>query len=150
MKTRFLVLAAMAALAGCAAPTGDPIRETTFVTEPYPTSVLPAPPPVSTPTPIVGPDGTVIDPALAMVEEDPYGETVEGGADGLTERLPDTCKLAQFQQFQGASEAEVNGAGIAAPFRVIGPTDIVTQEYNPMRVNFYTDESGRVSRIACG
>ncbi|RYH11019.1 hypothetical protein EU800_06780 [Tropicimonas sp. IMCC6043] len=91
-----------------------------------------------------------VDPALALVEEDPYDQTIEGGPSGLTERLPDTCKLENFQQYKGLTKPEIDAAGLAVPYRVVGQTDIVTQEYNPMRVNFYTDDAGRVVQVSCG
>ena len=46
--------------------------------------------------------------------------------------------------------AEIDAAGVSVSYRIVGPTDIVTQEYNPMRVNFYPGRDGRISQIACG
>ena len=141
MKTRILVMGtALAALAGCESPTYDPISEDMFVSNPVTTAPLnnTAPP---SPTYSAG---------VEAVEEDPYVQTVEGGADGLTERLPDTCRLENYQQYRGRSGADVAAAGLSAPYRVVALTDIVTQEYNPMRVNFYTDGSGQITQISCG
>ncbi len=150
MRTRILVMTvALAALAGCEPSGTDPISEDMFTTgpgTPYETTSPTAPNPVTE----VGPDGRPLDPALAMVEEDPYNRVVESPTSGLTERLPDTCKLEEYQQYRGLTQAEIDAAGLAVTYRIVGPTDIVTQEYNPMRVNFYTDRDGRVGRISCG
>lgn len=128
--------------------------------EPYETDTI-AEPAYTPPPPVVDPIQPVdpvavaplsegeFDPALEMVEVDPYGE-VQQNAGGLTERLPDTCKLEQVQQYRGQSAAAVEGAGLSVPYRVIGPSDIVSQEYNPMRVNFFLDNAGTVDHISCG
>lgn len=138
------------ALAACQ-PAGQPITEEIFVSTPG-VDTAPLSSTTVTEQPIDGggntPDG--IDPALALVEEDPYGQVIEGGADGLTERLPDTCKLESFAYLKGLTAGAVQAAGFTEPYRVIAPTDIVTQEYNPMRVNFYTNSAGKIERIACG
>lgn len=155
MRTKILSLSvALIVLAGCE-PTSEPISEEMFVSGPAAETTTSAPLPAttlpeSTTVTELGPDGQPIDPALALVEEDPYGVVEEGGADGLTERLPDTCKLENFQQYVGLTKAEVDAAGLSVPYRVVGPTDIVTQEYNPMRVNFSTDRNGRIGRVSCG
>ena len=139
------------ALAACE-PAGPPITEEIFVNTPPGVDTAPLSSTTVTETPIDGGGNTPqgIDPALAMVEEDPYGQVVEGGADGLTERLPDTCKLETYTYLKGLTAGAVQAAGFPEPFRIIGPSDIVTQEYNPMRVNFYTNKSGKIERIACG
>lgn len=144
MKTRILVMGlALAALAGCETQTTYPISEEMFISEPAPISTAPLGGPAAQ-------DPGGIDPALALVEEDPYDQTIESGASGLTERLPDTCKLENFQQYRGLTKPQIDASGLSVPYRVVGQTDIVTQEYNPMRVNFYTDASGVVVQISCG
>jgi hypothetical protein len=139
------------ALAACE-PAGPPITEEIFVTNPAGVNTAPLSSAIVTETPIDGGGNTPggIDPALAMVEEDPYGQVIESSASGLTERLPDTCKLETYSYLKGLTAGAVQAAGFTEPYRVIGPSDIVTQEYNPGRVNFYTDNSGKIERIACG
>lgn len=70
---------------------------------------------------------------------------------GLNDREPDTCKLPEVQHLMGMTALEVNGAGIVRPHRMVPLGGIVSQEdYNPARVNFYTDALGRIVRISCG
>ncbi|MFV0335526.1 MAG: I78 family peptidase inhibitor [Tropicimonas sp.] len=153
MITRILgSMAVLAVLAGCQSPTGDPVSEEMFTyTPPAPApGGLGAPAPITSAPIDAGPPVQGYDPALEMVEAGPSEQVIGGGAGGLMERLPDTCKLELYQQYRGLSAAEVNAAGLTVPYRLVGPTDIVTQEYNPMRVNFHTDPEGRIARIACG
>ncbi|WP_068119318.1 I78 family peptidase inhibitor [Tropicimonas marinistellae] len=148
MDLKFAGLAAaLLVLAGCEDYTGDTITEGSFTSPPPPTVVDPIQPAGAVDVAPIEEGG--VDPALAMVEEDPYGE-VQAGAGGLTERLPDTCKLEEVQQYRGQSAAAVEGAGLTMPYRVIGPSDIVTQEYNPTRVNFFVNTGGTVDRVSCG
>ncbi|SFD01715.1 I78 family peptidase inhibitor [Tropicimonas isoalkanivorans] len=134
-------------LAGCAAEMSDPIVDPGYAPPPPAPTVEPIQP--SAPVAVTPLTEGGVDPALEMVEVDPYNEVREG-AGGLTERLPDTCRLDQVQQYQGQSAAAVEGAGLGMPYRVIGPSDIVTQEYNPTRVNFFLNTGGTVDRISCG
>ena len=151
MITRILVAtAALAALAGCAGPATDPFSEQTFGYDQGQGGGFSAPAAIST-TPISAATGAQgYDPAREMVEVDPYNRTIDNSASGLTERLPDTCHLERYQQYQGRTAVDVNAAGLSVPFRVVGPRDIVTQEYNPMRVNFYTGPDGLIAQISCG
>lgn len=86
----------------------------------------------------------VIEPGTEPTVEDP----TENG--GLIERLPDTCKLPQVMENVGQPASVVPALGLTRPYRIVGPNDIVTQEYNPARVNFYTNSEGIIVRIACG
>ncbi|MDV7144729.1 I78 family peptidase inhibitor [Tropicimonas sp. TH_r6] len=150
MKARILLISALAlALAGCTDTTSNPVSEEMFISEPTPTVASTLPPAATTET-VIGPDGQAIDPALALVEEDPFSQTIEGGADGLTERLPDTCKLELYQGYTGQTQAEIDAAGLGVSYRIVPKGSIVTQEYQPLRVNFYLDGSGKVYQIACG
>ncbi len=151
MTSRFLTTAAalLVMLAACDDINDPPITEEIFVNDPA--QATPTAPTVVVPTePTYGPDGQIVDPALALVEEDPYTTIEEGGADGLTERLPDTCKLENYQMYRGQTVAAIEAAGLTVPYRIVGIRDIVTQEYNPMRVNFYVGNKGTIEQVACG
>jgi hypothetical protein len=78
------------------------------------------------------------------------GTVTQVNPGGLVERLPNTCQLENYQQFQGQDGASAAAAVADRPVRVIAPDDIVSQVYDPRRVNFYTDAAGRVMRISCG
>jgi hypothetical protein len=69
---------------------------------------------------------------------------------GLVERLPNTCQLENYQQFVGQDGASAAMQVVERPARVIAPDAIVSQVYDPRRVNLYVDGSGRVTRITCG
>jgi len=61
----------------------------------------------------------------------------------------EACKSGDYNATLGS-----NIAAITLPadlnHRIIGPNDIVTQDYVPERINFYTDEEGTITRISCG
>ncbi len=96
------------------------------------------------------------EPAQAVMPQMPPGiDPVTGMpvdlTPGLNEREPDTCHAADHQFLMGQTEAEVRAAGITRPTRMVIPGGIVSQEeYNSFRINFYTDATGRIVRIACG
>lgn len=69
---------------------------------------------------------------------------------GLVERLPNTCQLQNYQQFQGQSQSVLATAAIDRAWRVVQPEAIISQEYNPGRLNFYTNGAGQIQRITCG
>lgn len=149
----------LAALAACAPQ--PPFEE---VTDPFANPLPPAPavetgPITSNAAP--GPSAPVAPGPIAPAPvrtEGPIGDPTEGASDtvtilndgGLVERLPNTCRLEDYQQFQGQPGSAALSGVIDRPVRVIAPADIVTQEYNPQRVNFYTNGSGVVQRIICG
>lgn len=68
---------------------------------------------------------------------------------GLEERLPDTCKLTNYQSFVGQRLAAVTlPTGINQ--RVVKPGTILTQEYVSSRVNFHVNEDGVIAKVICG
>jgi hypothetical protein len=83
-------------------------------------------------------------------EGDGSDTVTQPGPGGLTERLPDTCQLDDYRQYVGREGVTAAPRVIDRPVRVIAPDAIVSQVYNPQRVNFYTDAEGRVTRISCG
>ncbi len=83
-------------------------------------------------------------------EDGSIGTVTEVNDGGLVERLPNTCKLEDYQQYQGSDGLIAVGLVTDRPSRLVAPGDIVSQLYDPQRVNFYTDGNGRVVRISCG
>lgn len=70
-------------------------------------------------------------------------------ASGLEERLPDTCKLANYQSLVGQRlSALVLPVGVDT--RIVRPDAILTQEYVSSRVNFHVNEAGFVTKVICG
>ena len=79
------------------------------------------------------------------------GDVIAGTeGSGPEEREPDLCGLSGYLQFQGQPGTAVDGRSFARPFRVVEFGGIVTQEYDPARVNFFLDPAGTIVRIACG
>jgi hypothetical protein len=131
-----MIVATGVLTAACGGPASyeEPIR-------PGPGATLPAAEPV-TAAPLDGAgdgDGAAAD-----------GTVIADGPGGLVERLPDTCQLDNYRQFVGQDALISASQVIDRPVRVIAPDAIVSQVYNPQRVNFYTDGAGRVVRISCG
>ncbi|MEM6740678.1 MAG: I78 family peptidase inhibitor [Pseudomonadota bacterium] len=112
--------------------------------------------PAETPTAEIGAGtGTGIGTGIGIGAEtdDPStpGDTVlADGPGGLLERLPNTCQLENYQQYQDTDGLVAVGLVTDRPARLVAPGDIVSQVYDPQRVNFYTNTEGRVVRISCG
>lgn len=68
---------------------------------------------------------------------------------GLEERLPDTCKLTNYDGFVGQPLAAVT-LPTGAETRIVRPGTILTQEYVASRVNFHVDQAGIITKVICG
>lgn len=95
-----------------------------------------------------GPIGS--DTSDASGSSEPGDTVTQVNPGGLVERLPNTCQLENYRQFVGQDGASAAVQVVDRPARVIAPDDIVSQVYDPRRVNLYVDGSGRVTRISCG
>ncbi|WP_199533314.1 I78 family peptidase inhibitor [Rhodovulum sp. 12E13] len=135
MAVRGSVVAGCLWLAACG-PQQPPFEE---VMTPDASASLPAAEPV-TAAPLEG-DGDT---------EGGSGVVTAQGPGGLVERLPDTCQLDNYRQYAGQDAVTASFAVTDRPVRIIAPDSIVSQVYDPQRVNFYTDSAGRVARISCG
>lgn len=79
------------------------------------------------------------------------GDVVGGDlGQGLVQQEPDLCGLSSYQQYAGQPGTTVQALTFSRPFRVVEFGGIVTQEYDPSRVNFFLDPAGTIVRIACG
>lgn len=89
--------------------------------------------------------------ACAPVPEettDGFGQEV-ANTSGLEEKLPDTCKLDNYQSFVGQPLAAVTIPS-SVKSRIVKPSTILTQEYVSDRVNFHVDEAGTIFKVICG
>ncbi|MBJ2153695.1 I78 family peptidase inhibitor [Paracoccus sp. IB05] len=69
----------------------------------------------------------------------------------LTEREPDTCRLASLSALPGQPSGNLRTVRLAGPSRIIPPGGIVDQgDYNPQRINAYIDNQGIITRLECG
>ena len=76
-----------------------------------------------------------------------------GAATGPAERgastnSPDTCNAAAHQGLIGLDAA--SSLALPEPKRVYGPTDAVTTDYNPARLNVQLDAVDNIVAITCG
>jgi hypothetical protein len=79
------------------------------------------------------------------------GDLIAGSSgDALVEREPDLCHAADYQQYVGQPGTIVTSLGITRTYRVVEFGGIVTQEYNPGRLNFHLSPSGQITVIDCG
>jgi hypothetical protein len=94
--------------------------------------------------------------APAVPEAPPPGAPQPGdliadtGGDSLLEREPDLCRAADYQAYVGQPGTVVQTLVIIRSYRVIEFGGIVTQEYNPGRLNFRLSPEGTIARVDCG
>ena len=91
-----------------------------------------------------------LSPANVVETVDENGVTTMVTKSGLLNREPDTCGALTLQTAVGQSEFSIPTLGITSPVRIVRPDDIVTQEYNPQRINFAVDPSGTIQSVRCG
>ena len=65
-----------------------------------------------------------------------------------TKAGPDTCNAAAHQGLIGLDAA--SSLALPEPKRLIGPTDAVTADFNPARLNVQLDEIDNIVAISCG
>ncbi|WP_158965426.1 I78 family peptidase inhibitor [Chachezhania sediminis] len=76
------------------------------------------------------------------------GETGDAAA-GETVKVPDMCG-ADTRQGQIGSSLSDHQAGLPEGTRIIDPSTIVAQDYNPQRLNVNVTYSGLIMRVWCG
>ena len=64
--------------------------------------------------------------------------------------MPDSCGAAAMQDFVGQPESVLMATTFAVPVRFIHPTDAVTMDFSPDRLNFDIDSNGIITRVRCG
>ncbi len=80
------------------------------------------------------------------------GAPIQDNVDsGLVEREPDICGASAYRERAiGQPSSVIPTLGVTRQIRVVPFGGIVTQEYNPYRMNFYLDSAGLVARVSCG
>lgn len=84
--------------------------------------------------------------ALAVAACVPVTEPDPGVAPGPVNQ----CGALDLQYLVGAPAAQLDTIAFDKPVRIIYPDTAVTMDYNPDRLNFQIDRTGRVSRVSCG
>jgi hypothetical protein len=94
---------------------------------------------------------TPVEPEAPVTGGPQPGDLIAGQSDGgLVEREPDLCQAAMFRQYLGQPGSIVSSLALRRPFRVVPFGGIVTQEYDPNRINFWLSQTGEIQRIGCG
>ncbi len=61
----------------------------------------------------------------------------------------DTCGAGAFQGLVGTPAAGIDQATLPAGTRIVTPSTMVTQDFNPTRLNIVTDTNGNVASLSC-
>ncbi|MEP1767076.1 MAG: I78 family peptidase inhibitor [Sulfitobacter sp.] len=67
---------------------------------------------------------------------------------GVPTNAPDTCNAAAHQGLIGLDAA--SSLALPEPKRLVGPTDAVTTDFNPARLNVQLDDIDNIIAITCG
>lgn len=71
-----------------------------------------------------------------------------GGGAAAPANGPDTCNAAAHQGLIGNDAA--SALALPEPKRLAGPTDAVTTDFNPARLNVGLDDTDTIIAITCG
>ncbi len=81
---------------------------------------------------------------------DPVTPPINVVTPGLVEKEPDTCGAADLQGLVGQPSGMIRTVRVKGQVRMIGPGELVSQEYNAHRVDVHTDANGLIRQISCG
>lgn len=91
------------------------------------------------------------DPAPAQPAAPAPYMTPKLSQDGIFEnREPDTCHAANFKSALGQPSSIISTLGLKQPISVVEWRGIEPPEYNPERIVFRLDQSGKIFNIDCG
>lgn len=62
----------------------------------------------------------------------------------------DKCGASHYQQWLGQPLSGLEFEHFTVPVRAITPTSMATLDFNLRRLNFFTDRTGKISRVYCG
>jgi hypothetical protein len=79
----------------------------------------------------------------------PVTEPYPGGGDPVGGGV-NQCGALDLQYLVGAPARDLDRMRFNKPVRVIYPDTAVTMDFNPERLNFNIDPSGRIMRVTCG
>lgn len=84
--------------------------------------------------------------------ETPVAETpapVAAPTNAAEATAQDACGAAAFQALVGTPASGINQASLPPGARVIMPNTMVTQDFNPARLNITVDANGNVASVSC-
>lgn len=90
--------------------------------------------------------------AEIIVEDalDENGLPLVSEGESLEFREPDTCKSEKLPDVIGQGVDIIPTLGLTEAVRIVQPGDIVSQEYDAYRTNFYLDANGLIVEVKCG
>ena len=68
----------------------------------------------------------------------------------LTPASSEGCGAERLQEWVGQPEAALDMPNLPENTRLIRPGDLVTQDFQPGRLNVLVDADGNVQRVYCG
>ena len=63
---------------------------------------------------------------------------------------PDTCGALEARRHLGQPASKLDAFPLGVSVRIIPFDGAVTMDFSAERLNFYVDQSGRITRVACG
>lgn len=91
--------------------------------------------------------GTVYSSEMAAAD----GDGAEAGVTAAVEfGTVDEAACGDFNSWVGQPINEENVKGLGRPYRIVGPQDPVTMDFNPERVNIVIDDNRLVLAVRCG
>ena len=66
------------------------------------------------------------------------------------DRTGDTCGMAAFREYVGGPASEIPRDELPDTVRIVSPSNRVTMDYSPRRLNILTNEAGTIIALKCG
>jgi len=66
------------------------------------------------------------------------------------DRTGDTCGMTPFRRYIGEPADDIPREDLPENARIVSPSDRVTMDYSPRRLNILTDDAGTVIALKCG
>lgn len=64
--------------------------------------------------------------------------------------IEDACGATGFERLLGQSKSVLEKMSFERPIRILAPSQPMTMDFNPARLNFDTDDEGLISKVWCG
>lgn len=87
--------------------------------------------------------------ALGVLAGAAVADTAQTTAPAAPETA-DTCGMQAAQKLIGQPFSGIDPMTVPGPIRIIHPGDMVTQDYNPARLDVEVNGSGVIIRLHCG
>ncbi|MFT3689934.1 hypothetical protein [Paenirhodobacter sp.] len=99
---------------------------------------------------LAGCQSTTEDPAPTDPVPAPHLTPAVSQEGALEQREPDTCHAGDQVAALGQPASVIPTLGISRPINVVEWRGIEPQEYNPQRIVFRLDQTGKIFNIDCG